>query len=198
MKSPVTNVDGEFAFHKGGYDYYRDNLGNLYCGKINQADMVGGGFEVERNNPEDNNTRIQRIKALTAKTNPKVLDFGCGNGLLVKDMLAAGVEAEGYDEFNPEFKNIGFGYDAVTMVEVIEHLYEPFDELWLIRDVLNARGVVMIETSFTDWLKDDAPYIEPKVGHGMIFSHAGLDHLMVSKGFRVGNHINDNVRIYTK
>ena len=83
MKSPVTNVDGEFAFHKGGYDYYRDNLGNLYCGKINQADMVGGGFEVERNNREDNQTRIQRIKALTAKTNPKVLDFGCGNGLLV-------------------------------------------------------------------------------------------------------------------
>jgi hypothetical protein len=89
-------------------------------------------------------------------------------------------------------------YDVVTMVEVIEHTHAPFDELDEIYKALKKGGKVMIETSFADWLKPEDSYVEPKVGHGIIFTHAGLDHLMKSKGFTPDNHINRNVRVYRK
>jgi hypothetical protein len=63
---------------------------------------------------------------------------------------------------------------------------------------LKPGGKVMIETSFSDWLTEADSYIDPRIGHSTIFSHAGLDFLMKKHGFKVGKHINQNVRIYEK
>ena len=196
MISPVTKTKGQFAFKKGKYNYYRDELGNLFCKALDQSNMVGGGYEVERNNDADNQTRLQRVKQLGAGV---VLDYGCGNGLLVDYFNKNGVNCFGYDKFheNP-IEIVTAMYDVVTMVEVIEHTHAPFEEIDEIYKALKKGGKVMIETSFSDWLTEKDSYIEPKVGHAMIFSHKGLDRLMTDKGFTVGNHINNNVRIYIK
>jgi hypothetical protein len=84
------------------------------------------------------------------------------------------------------------------MVEVIEHLSSPFSELDHVYSKLKKGGKVYIETSFSDWLTKEDSYIEPSVGHCTIFSHKGLDYLMQAKGFKVGEHINQNVRVYIK
>ena len=182
---------------KNGVEYFQDDNGIIFCEPLNQDNMVGGGCEVPRNE-QQNFIRIDRVRRI--KDNANVLDFGCGNGMLVKDLTDAGINCLGYDKFNPKFKKLPKKetFDIVIMVEVIEHLNEPFKEIDLIYKSLVKGGSVMIETSFSDWLTLEDTYIEPSVGHSTIFSHRGLTELMASKGFSEGSHFNRNVRIYTK
>ena len=196
-KSPITGFACEKAFIKGGVQYYRDGLGNIFSKPLDQSEMVGGNNEMLRNNEADNITRLQRAKDITGKPNPTILDFGCGNGMLVCFGKARGYNVFGYDLYRPETHDaLNKKYDCLLLIEVVEHLSEPFDELKLIKNVLNPGGKVMIETSFSDWLTEHDAYIEPKVGHCTIFSHAGLDFLFEKFGFKIGKHINDNVRVF--
>lgn len=196
-KSPITGFACEKAFIKCGVQYYRDGLGNLFCKPLDQSEMIGGNNEMMRNNEADNLTRLQRVKDITGKPNPTILDFGCGNGMLVCFGKARGYNVLGYDLYRPETHGaLNSKYDCLLLIEVVEHLSEPFDELKLIKNLLNPGGKVMIETSFSDWLTEHDSYIEPKVGHCTIFSHAGLDFLFEKFGFKICKHINDNVRIY--
>jgi SAM-dependent methyltransferase len=182
---------------KNGTEYFQDDNGIIFCDPLNQDQMVGGGCEQVRNEMQ-NYLRLDRVFRL--KDNANVLDFGCGNGLLIRDMKAVGIKCTGYDKFNPKFKKLPKKetFDIVIMVEVIEHLNEPFAELDMIYQSLVKGGVVMIETSFSDWLTLEDSYIEPSVGHSTIFSHRGLTELMASKGFTEGGHFDRNVRIYKK
>ena len=196
-KSPITGFACEKAFIKGGVQYYRDGLGNIFSKPLDQSEMVGGNNEMLRNNEADNITRLQRAKDITGKPNPTILDFGCGNGMLVCFGKARGYNVLGYDLYRPETHDaLNKKYDCLLLIEVVEHLSEPFDELKLIKNVLNPGGKVMIETSFSDWLTEHDAYIEPKIGHCTIFSHAGLDFLFEKFGFKIGKHINDNVRVF--
>jgi len=188
-----------------GVTYRQDEKGTLTCGQLEQAGKLGGSGEEERNQVH-NPTRLERIKQL--HQHPKVLDFGCGSGLFVDFLRANGIEAEGYDKylsrpgrwtFNGELAFSKDHYDIVTMVEVAEHTSPPFLELMDIFHVLKPGGILMIETSFTDWMDlETDPYIDPSLGHSTIFSHRGLDDLMAEKGFQVYGHINRNVRVYKK
>jgi len=196
-KSPITGFACEKAFIKGGVQYYRDGLGNIFSKPLDQSEMVGGNNEMLRNNEADNITRLQRAKDITGKPNPTILDFGCGNGMLVCFGKARGYNVLGYDLYRPETHDaLNKKYDCLLLIEVVEHLSEPFDELKLMKNLLNPGGKVMIETSFSDWLTEHDAYIEPKVGHCTIFSHAGLDFLFEKFGFKIGKHINDNVRVF--
>lgn len=182
---------------KKGVTYTRKEDGTLYAGPLSQSGKVGGTGEAQRN-AVHNPTRLERI--LEINQTPRVLDYGCGSGLLVDFLNTQGVATHGYDKYNPEYittipKNF---YDVVTMVEVVEHLCEPYSELDEVFSCLTPGGAVMIETSFTDFVNDDDDYINPDIGHSTIFSHKGLDDLMAEKGFKVGSHINRNVRVYTK
>jgi SAM-dependent methyltransferase len=185
---------------RNGITYTQHPNGTLTCGPLDQSGMVGGSGEEQRNQ-EHNPTRLQRIKEF--HPNPRVLDFGCGSGIFMDYLQMNGVVAVGYDKYgmaretNAKFPEEMF--DVVTMIEVIEHLSAPYDELEAILGCLKPGGILMVETSFTDWmdLKTD-PYIDPTLGHCTIFSHQGLDDLMKEKGFEVYEHINQNVRVYQK
>jgi hypothetical protein len=195
----ITQGKAVEAFIKSGVTYWKcEQTGTIFSKPLDQSNKVGGGFEVERNNKDDNIERIQRIKMVTGKPNPKVLDYGCGNGMLVKAMNENGCEAIGYDAFNPEFDKMAVAVDCVVMIEVVEHLSHPFKEFSQIYDSLLKGGRVYIETSFADWLTKEDPYISPEAGHSTIFTHKGLDMLMQSKGFKVLPAINRNVRLYEK
>lgn len=187
-----------------GITYTQQANGTLTCPPLDQSGMVGGSGEQVRNQ-EHNPERLQRI--LEFHPRAKVLDFGCGTGIFREYLTMNGVVADGYDKYDveDEFLDIaGIGlnkdtYDVVTMVEVIEHLSAPYDELGSILACLKPGGILMVETSFTDWMDlQTDPYINPALGHSTIFSHQGLDEMMIEKGFEVHGHINRNVRVYKK
>lgn len=175
----------------------------LFCGYLDNSNMVGGEWEDGRHD-KHKEERLERIKMLMGIYG-SVLDFGTGNGLLVNDCREVGITCDGYDKYNPKFSFIKEEkYNLVTMVEVIEHLSQPFDELNIIFDKLADNGIVYIETSFVDVAEEenipleDFFYIAPQNGHCTIFSHKGLDLLMQSKGFIPVKHMNRNVRIFQK
>lgn len=202
---PACNGISKIIFKKQGYDYYEcvDCKTIFVPGGIDQSGMVGGGNEVERNLVQ-NGTRIERFIHLTGVYG-RILDFGCGHSYLVKDCKEAGLNAEGYDKFNPECDQLPKGkFNICSMVEVIEHTHSPFAELDLIRGKLVIGGIVYIETSFTDIsIEENIPleeyyYINGDVGHCTIFSHKGLNILMEKKGFNILEPIDRNVRLFQK
>ena len=104
------------------------------------------------------------------KTNGKVLDYGCGPGFLLQKLLEAGFHTAGLDtskdtrqtvaeKFIGEKKFLGvfdqtellktdLRFDAITIIEVIEHLYdEQLDELLtVIKKLLNPGGRIIFTT----------------------------------------------------
>lgn len=188
-----------------GVVYRQLENGTLTCGPLDQSKMLGGTGEEARNR-EHNPERLARIKDL--HPNPKVLDFGCGTGLLVEFLRRNGIKAEGFDKYLKKSTDYLFNgdlafskgeYDIVTMIEVIEHTASPYLELQDIFHILKPGGILMVETSFTDWMElYTDPYVNPTIGHSTIFSHKGLDEVMQEKGFEIYGHINRNVRVYKK
>lgn len=177
--------------------------GTLFSGALPNDNMVGGGMEVERNT-QQNEGRLNRFVSLVG-ANAKILDYGCGHGMLVDYLKYNKINAFGYDRYNSEYNLIlEHNFDLVSMVEVIEHLSYPFSELDEINLLLKPNGILYIETSFIDVAieekieLEDFFYIEPSVGHSTVFSHYGLDILMIKKGFLPLPHINRNVRVYKK
>jgi hypothetical protein len=191
------NSDLQPLFNKDGTDYFQLKNGTVYCKPLDQSNMVGGTGEAIRNSVH-NPTRLERIRSFNPKA--KVLDYGCGSGMMVNYLSERGVDATGFDKYSNQYDKVPEKevYDVVTMIEVIEHTCAPFSEIDDIYNSLKKGGTLMIETSFTDWMNSRDVYINPSIGHCTIFSHLGLDELMVSKGFTVGQHFNRNVRIYHK
>lgn len=203
-----------------GVTYHQLPNGTLTCGPLDQSGKLGGSGEEVRNQ-EHNPERLRRIRQF--HPNPKVLDFGCGSGMLVHFLRTNGIEAYGYDKYamgvhreSPSIEVMAKHrmqdfvscdkalltpdtFDVITMIEVIEHTSAPYEELGAILASLKPGGVLMIETSFTDWMDHNTDaYINPSIGHSTIFSHQGLDEIMLEKGFEVFGHINRNVRVYQK
>lgn len=203
MNCIVCGDKTEKRLKKEDVQYYQcKTCKTLFSESLPNDNMVGGGFEFERNK-NHNEERIFRIKEFLNGKN--ILDYGCGNGMLVDDMKKANLICDGYDKFNPKFdKIINNNYDVITMVEVIEHLSAPFSEIDEIYSLLKPGGFLYLETSFVDVATEenieleDFFYISPSVGHSTIFSHRGLDILMLKKGFMITSHINRNVRVYQK
>lgn len=194
---------------KLGVEYFLcSSCNTLFSAPLENANMVGGGNEEQRN-VQQNEERIARFNHTLGgyKKDARVLDFGCGHGLLVKDLIKNGFQADGYDVFNDEYNwklpepNT---YNLVTMVEVIEHLSYPYVELNVIFRSLKRGGGLYVETSFTDVATEDKIpleeffYIDPSVGHATVFSHHGLDVLMLTKGFTIMQHANRHCRNYMK
>lgn len=179
-----------------GITYYIDDYGTFFTDKLNQADMLGGTDEDDRN-IRANHIRLERIKFFN--TDNKMLDFGCGNGLFVDYLKSQGVDADGYDPYSEKFNQLpNKQYDIITMIEVVEHLTSPYDEFDAVFSLLKQNGIVYIETSFSDFVVIGDYYLTPGIGHSTIWSHTGLTAMMESRGFIEGQHFNRNTRIYFK
>jgi hypothetical protein len=192
MKSPISGKEMESKYIVDGFTYYIDETGSLFCGCLDQSNMVGGTGNRENNHAG----RLSIIKNFGSKT---ILDYGCGRGDFVDFLNSQGISADGYDPYSDKYSSFPKKkYDAITMIEVIEHTCSPYKELDEIKSLLNPNGILFIETSFSNWVTLGHPYLNPNIGHSTIFSHNGLDLLMRSKGFNVGQHINQNIRIFTQ
>lgn len=189
-------MDADIFLIKNGVKYFKKPDGTIVSAQLPQEGKIGGQDEINRNSLH-NPTRLARILTLNSI---KVADFGAGNGLFVKYLISNGIDAIGYDKYNPLMSEPleNNKYDLITAIEVLEHTSEPYSEIDEIFNALKPGCILMVEMSFIDWMNEDDPYINPELGHSTIFSHKGLDNLMISKGFEIGNHINKNVRIYNK
>jgi len=192
MKSPITNRDMNVIYNIDGFKYYGDETGSLFCGCLDQSNMVGG----TGNREENHHGRLEIINSFVSES---ILDYGCGRGDFVDYLKSMGKNVDGYDPYSELYsKNPIKKYDVITMIEVIEHTCNPYSEIDEMRKLLNENGVVFIETSFSNWVREGHPYLNPHIGHSTIFSHDGLDALMWNKGFKPLNHINNNIRLFSK
>lgn len=199
-------------FYKGIHLYSQcANCKTVFCEALEQDDLVGGEYEVERNKKE-NYLRIERIDQVRLKMDiPKeetrILDFGCGNGYLLTDLKEAGFKyVDGYDAYNEQYLKLPQKemYHVINCTECIEHMSEPFREIDVMYRSLVNYGCVILESGFLNVCErdnialEDYFYIEPKSGHSTIFSHHGIDVLMCLKKFIPRQHVNVHVRIYQK
>ncbi len=203
---PACQSNSEILFNKQGYDYYQcQTCKTVFIpGGLDQINYPVGGEHEEGRNEKENHLRMDRFVALVGKY-AKILDWGAGHGLLVKDCKERGLDAVGYDKYNPDFDKLPDGkFHLISLVEVVEHLHSGFPEIETIYDKLVEGGIVYFETSFPDVAEQEGIplneffYFSPQHGHCTVFSHAGLDIMMKAKGFSPLEHIDRNTRIYKK
>jgi 2-polyprenyl-3-methyl-5-hydroxy-6-metoxy-1,4-benzoquinol methylase len=195
---PVCDTDNHSEFVKEGVDYYKcSNCETLYSKYLEQNNMLGGLHGDETTvRSEQNAGRIERFKKMGVNI---LLDYGCGNGELVKDAMEAGMQVFGYDKYSEEYKHIPGGQvECVSLIEVIEHMYAPYNELDEINNLLLPGGLLYVETSFSDFLTMTDEYVDPLKGHHTIWSYKGMDMQMKAHGFEIAGIINRNTRVYKK
>lgn len=91
----------------------------------------------------------RRARAGGAPAAGRVLDYGCGSGLLVDDLRAAGVDAHGYDRYQPRFADpavLTARYDCVIAQDVIEHVADPLALLDELGRLARPGGTIAIGT----------------------------------------------------
>lgn len=206
----ICNNIALFKFKKGNTDYHQCiNCRTIFSGPLDQEGLVGGGAEIERNT-QQNHLRIQRVAELSLgekKEDLFILDAGAGHGLFIKDLKEAGYpNVDGWDAYNPEYSRLPEKdkYHIITCVEMIEHTSANYVEIDVMYRALKKGGVVYFETGFLNATWDEGipdeenPYINPNAGHSTIWTHHGMDLLMVLKGFMLLQKINRHCHVYIK
>ena len=130
------------------------------------------------------------------------LDFGCGNGGLVRYLQAhTGAHAVGFEEGSvatdaravgipilsrDELRSQEGRFDVVTAIEVLEHTLDPIAELREIRRLLRPGGILFLTTGnaapFADRLTRWR-YVTPEI-HISFFDPHTLAYAMSEAGFR--------------
>ena len=119
-----------------------------------------------------------------------LLDFGGGDGLLVRMLRDRGVDARVVDQHAEPRYAMGFGGTGdgqpgiVTAFEVVEHFVDPREELRALFAALPA--VLMIST---DVWEDQGPqwwYLAPETGqHVFFYTRQALTALAAREGYRL-------------
>jgi len=99
---------------------------------------------------------LRRLRAAGLSREHRVLDYGCGIGLLVEYLRLRGyADAHGYDAFAPGFDDASLlerRYDFIVCQDVIEHVDDPLGLLSRLRGMLEPGGVVSVGTPDADAL----------------------------------------------
>jgi SAM-dependent methyltransferase len=87
-----------------------------------------------------------------------VLDFGCGNGLLIEFLKRKGFRnAVGFDPYVPGFENLHpprDGFDCVIANDVIEHADDPRDLMKECCELVRPGGMLYVGTADSEGVED--------------------------------------------
>jgi 2-polyprenyl-3-methyl-5-hydroxy-6-metoxy-1,4-benzoquinol methylase len=185
--------------NKSGIEYKKcQNCKTIFSKELDQAGMVGGGYVYERS--LQNADRLVRFRELCGDKFT-LIDWGCGNGELVKYALDHGVNAIGYDKYSEAYSALPKEKaDVISLIEVIEHMAGQHLEKAFKSMIkyIKPNGFLYIETCFSDVCGFDSFYVEPAVGHSTIWSYQGIDIFLTKNGWVKHNTINSTVLVYKK
>lgn len=173
--------------------------------------------EYEMPTPQENLAETARLLARNIPLDAKVLDMGCGDGAFLHEMHKLGFKnLSGFDQ-SPGLKRAksleigefyestvwafldqaeadgGTGFDAVVMVNVLEHVTEPLILLDRINNVLKS-GAVLSVTVPNDFsplqraflkVKGHLPWFVHMPDHLNYFDFKTLQHALTKRGFDV-------------
>ncbi len=137
--------------------WYCDNCSAKFLGKKHYISMAE---EKERYLEHNNEVNDENYRAFLSRLsiplkeklspNSKGLDFGCGHGPALADMLSAdGFDVDLYDPFFFPNKTIfSKQYDFIACTETAEHFFDPYKEFDILGGLLNPQGWLGIMTSF--------------------------------------------------
>lgn len=93
---------------------------------------------------------LKRLRECGLKDGARILDYGCGNGLLVQYLRAHGFpNTAGYDRFAERYRDTSVlkeRYDCIVTQDVIEHVDDPHKFLGELGAMLNPGAIVSVGT----------------------------------------------------
>jgi 2-polyprenyl-3-methyl-5-hydroxy-6-metoxy-1,4-benzoquinol methylase len=94
--------------------------------------------------------QVSRLRATGLRPEHRVLDYGCGDGTLVRTLRAAGYpNTHGFDEYSAAFADrsvLSEPYDLIISQDVLEHVPEPWDFLHTLQGLVKPGGAVALGT----------------------------------------------------
>lgn len=146
----------------------KDELEKIYRELYLEKNIDDGNTNQE-SNPYAIDSYADYLVNHVIRPSQRVLDFGAGSGALVEALRKRGVDCDGVEtssgarDFSSRRRGIsllanvseisGKSYDVVLMIEVIEHLQEPWEELASIRKLLASGGKLFVTTPDREGLR---------------------------------------------
>ena len=95
----------------------------------------------------------RRLRRTGLQRGQRVLDFGCGSGLLVQYLRENGFDAAGFDPYSPDHDDrarLDRTYDAVIAQDVLEHAEDPLAVRGRLDALAEPGGLIAIGTPNAD------------------------------------------------
>jgi methionine biosynthesis protein MetW len=164
------------------------------------------------------NPRSDVALKLLVNRGERLLDIGCWDGRLLEkirdtalynelrgvDIVEAGVDLARKKGFNAQVVDLNAGvipfpdqyFDAVTMLAVLEHVFDPYSIIREVRRVLRPGGTFIIDVPNVASVTNRARILLGRIpvtshdigwdgGHLHYFTKHALDHFLQSEGFEV-------------
>lgn len=100
--------------------------------------------------------QLKRLRECGLTDGARILDYGCGNGVLVRFLQQHSFpETVGYDRFAEQYRDssvLNARYDCIVTQDVIEHVDDPHAFLGELRGMLNPGGMISVGTPDADAL----------------------------------------------
>jgi hypothetical protein len=123
--------------------------------------------------------------------NSMVLDYGGGSGLLTRLLRDVGIDCHHHDKYCSNiyagpFAGTDTHYDVITMIEVIEHLMNPIEELESILKKYTPNIVIATTVLRPDIIEKTWWYLTPSTGqHINFYTAASLKKISQALGYNV-------------
>lgn len=137
--------------------------GSIQChpGDLPSPEVELTRYREHHNEPDNDDYRAYLDRFMRSAIAPyaapgcHILDFGSGPSPVLSEILREeGYRVTAYDPFfapNPAATEAGRGaWDAVVMLEVIEHLHDPQGELARLRSQITRNGLLILRTGVFD------------------------------------------------